>query len=229
MITLSYKELKAVAKIRKIKGYKRISEDEFLKALEESEKPKPPKTIKEIRKENYDSNEIIRDLRAFYESEEDYYEPQKTKGAFNDNYIEYESNGNKDKRLSIEEYLNMIRAYLSNIIDDHKDEWKIQLTMEISLISTIEFGETSTMHIKSKNVVILTSYETDEIVEELFDSLLKKYKEGLEEKIKRSNHAFDSVDVLYYKLHKTSLNRARIINRFSRMAKKQTSNNQSNQ
>ena len=122
MITLSYKELKAVAKIRKIKGYKRISEDEFLKALEESEKPKPPKTIKEIRKENYDSNEIIRDLRALYESEEDYYEPQKTKGAFNDNYIEYESNGNKDKRLSIEEYLNMIRAYLSNVIDDHKDE-----------------------------------------------------------------------------------------------------------
>ena len=30
-----------------------------------------------------------------------------------------------DKRLSIEEYLNMIKPYLRIIIDDHKDEWKI--------------------------------------------------------------------------------------------------------
>ena len=78
--------------------------------------------------------------------------------------------------------------------------------MEINFVSTIEFGEISTMHIKSKNIVILTGYETDEFVEELFDSLLKKYQEGLEEKIKKSNHAFDSFDALYYKLHKTSLN-----------------------
>ena len=75
MVILSYKELKAVTKIRKIEGYKRMSEDELLKTLEESEKPKTPKTIKEIRKENYDSDKIIRDLRALYESDEDYYEP----------------------------------------------------------------------------------------------------------------------------------------------------------
>ena len=33
MVTLSHKELKAAAKIRKISGYKRMSEDELLKAL----------------------------------------------------------------------------------------------------------------------------------------------------------------------------------------------------
>ena len=132
MVTLSYKELKAVAKIRKIECYKRMSEDELLKALEESEKPKPSKTIKEIRKEDYDSDKIIRDVRGLCESDKDYYEPKKIKVAFNDNYVEYESNGDKDKRLSIEEYLNMIRSYLRNIIDNHKDEWKIQLTMEIN-------------------------------------------------------------------------------------------------
>ena len=125
MVTLSYRELKTVAKIRKIEGYERMSEDELLKALEESEKPKPPSTIKEIRKGNYDSDRIIRDVRALYESDEDYYEPKDIKGTFNDNYAEHESNGDKDKRLSIEKYLNMIRRYLSDIIDDHKDEWKI--------------------------------------------------------------------------------------------------------
>ena len=77
MVTLSYKELKTVAKIRKIEGYKRMSKDELLKALEESEKPKPAKTVKEIRKENYGNVKIIKDLRALYESTEDCYEQKK--------------------------------------------------------------------------------------------------------------------------------------------------------
>ena len=32
-------------------------------------------------------------------------------------------------------------------------------------ISTVDFGETSALHIKSKSVVIVTGYETDEIIE----------------------------------------------------------------
>ena len=36
----------------------------------------------------------------FDEIDEDYYKPIKTKGAFNGNYIEYESKGDKDKNLS---------------------------------------------------------------------------------------------------------------------------------
>ena len=57
----------------------------------------------------------------FEPEEEDYYKTQKVKGAFDDEYIEYESNGDKGKSLSIEEYFNMIRPYLSGIIDDHQD------------------------------------------------------------------------------------------------------------
>ena len=76
-----------------------------------------------------------------YESDENYYEPKKIKSSFNDNNVEYESNGDKGKRLSIKEYLNMIRLYLSNIIDDHKDEWKIQLTIKTSFISIKDSGE----------------------------------------------------------------------------------------
>ena len=86
-------------------------------------------------------------------TDKDYYRPIKTKGAFNGNYIEYESNGDKDKNLSAKEYLNMIRPYLSDIINDYKTfknlkvhssnevfdyktqfgKWKIQLTMSILL------------------------------------------------------------------------------------------------
>ena len=44
--------------------------------------------------------------------------------------------------------------------------------------------------------------ETDEIIKKLFESLLQKYQEGLEESMKGSGFIFDSVDLLYYHLQK---------------------------
>ena len=49
--------------------------------------------------------------------------------------------------------------------------------------------------------------ETDEIIEELFESFLQKYHEGLEESMRGSEFVYDSVDVLYYNLNKVSLSR----------------------
>ena len=49
--------------------------------------------------------------------------------------------------------------------------------------------------------------KTDDIIKELFESLLQKYQEGLEKSMKGSNFAFDSVDLSYYHLQKTSLSR----------------------
>ena len=48
--------------------------------------------------------------------------------------------------------------------------------------------------------------ETDEIIEELFKSLLQRCQEGLEQSMEGSEFIFDSVDVLYYDLNKISLN-----------------------
>ena len=59
--------------------------------------------------------------------DEDYYKTIRTSIAFNSNYFECESKGEKDKTLSMIEYLNMIRPYLGDIINDHKaqGEWKV--------------------------------------------------------------------------------------------------------
>ena len=54
------------------------------------------------------------------EVDEDYYQPVKTKSTFNGNYIKYESKGVKDKNLSPREYRDVIRPYLSNVINDHE-------------------------------------------------------------------------------------------------------------
>ena len=67
-------------------------------------------------------NEVALNGIAFngVSTDEYYYRTTKTKSTFNGNYIEYESKGDKDKNLTRKEYLNMIRPYLSDIIDDHK-------------------------------------------------------------------------------------------------------------
>ena len=82
------------------------------------------------------------------------------------------------KKLSPKEYLDMIRPYLSDMIIDYKTqgEWKIQLTVSINFISSNDSGETRNLRTKSNNIEIMIDNETDEIIEELFESLCKNIK-----------------------------------------------------
>ena len=79
--------------------------------------------------------------------------------------------------------------------------------MSINFISSKDSDETRNMHTKSDNIEIMICSETDDIIDEFFESLLQKYQEGLEESMKGSEFIFDSVDLLYYHLQKTSLKR----------------------
>ena len=63
------------------------------------------------------------------------------------------------------------------------------------------------MHTKSDNEEIMNGTDTDEIIEELFESFLQKYEENLQEKMKGSEFEFDGVDFLYYDFNKISINR----------------------
>ena len=81
--------------------------------------------------------------------------------------------------------------------------------MQITFISSLDTAKPGTMHSKSDNAEIMMGIETDDIINELFESFLKKYQEGLETKMREgSNFVFESVDLLYYSLHKISLNRS---------------------
>ena len=79
--------------------------------------------------------------------------------------------------------------------------------MEINFISSKDSDETRTMHTKSNNVEIMIGSETNEIIEELFESFLQKYQEWLKESMRGSGFVYDSVDELYYNLNKVSLSR----------------------
>ena len=127
--------------------------------------------IKDIRKffkskgkVNAIKDNVLRDIRTLFESDEDhYYKPIRTNNAFSNNYIEYESSNDKNKSFSVKEYLNMIRPYLSHVINGLKaqGEWKIELTMEINFMSSEDskdskdskdYNETRTVHRKSNNL-----------------------------------------------------------------------------
>ena len=131
--------------------------------------------------------------------DEDYYKPIIAKSAFDGSYIQYESKGDKGKNLSIKKHLKIIKPYLIDKINEHKthglvryhsgnkswleetySEWKIQLTMAINFISSKDYYETRTMNTKSNNVEIMIGSETDEIIEDLFESFFQN-QEGLEE------------------------------------------------
>ena len=73
----------------------------------------------------------------------------------------------------------MIRPCLSDIISDHKTqgEGKIQLTTAINFFCSKDSEETRAMNTKSDNIEVMMGNETDEIIKELFLSLLKRYQE----------------------------------------------------
>ena len=136
------------------------------------------------------------------------YIPTIVKSGYNNNYIEYRSEG--DKLLTVEEYLNLIEPYLRELINDHKNkaEWKIQLTAQINFISLRPGSdETRVMHTRSVNEKFMNGSDTDEIIKELFKSILQRYQENLKEKMKGLDFAFDGVNYLYYDLNTISISK----------------------
>ena len=136
------------------------------------------------------------------------YKPTLVKSGYNNNYIEYRSEGNEI--ITFEEYLDLIEPYLRELINDYKSkgEWKIQLTAQINFMSLRPGSdEIRVMHTRSVNEEFMSSSDTDEIIKEVFKSLLQRYQENLQEKMRGSDFAFDGVNFLYYDFNKICVNR----------------------
>ena len=79
------------------------------------------------------------------------------------NDIEYEGNRDGNKTLSVAEYLNKIRPYLKDIINNLKksDTWKIQLAIANNFTSSIDNGEEHGMYLKRDNIQIMINDEAE--------------------------------------------------------------------
>ena len=82
------------------------------------------------------------------------------------NYIEYESNGDSNKTLSVEKYLNLIRPHLKHIINNLKKSgtWRSQVTIENNFISSIDNDKERLINSKSDNIEILINDETYKVI-----------------------------------------------------------------
>ena len=164
----------------------------------------------------------------------DYYKPIRTDDGFsgrNNNHVEYTSKGDRYESLSPEEYLNMIRPYLRDLINDHKPleelnnadnnnndddnnnnnnraEWKIQLTMQNNCISTKNFEDARTIYTKSKPVEILMDSNTNAVIDRLIDTTLKRFQQAMKTSIKGSKFTHESVGLLYYHFQRIDIRRA---------------------
>ena len=84
----------------------------------------------------------------------------------------------------------------------------MQLTIEVNL-KLLKPGsdETRIIYTRSDNIEIIFGDDNDDIIEQLFESLLKKYEENLQNKMRGSEFEFDGVNFLYYDFNKTSIKR----------------------
>ena len=79
----------------------------------------------------------------FEDEEENCYKPMRASNFWRNNFIGYESNGDKNKRLSVEESVNKVRPYLKDIVNNLKKSgtWESQITIEINFISSVDNSE----------------------------------------------------------------------------------------
>ena len=118
------------------------------------------------------------------------------------------SNGNNS--LSFNKYLELIKPYLYDLINFYKakGEWKLQLLAEISFISQKpDSNEIRTMYTRSTPEEIIIGSETEEVAENLIMSILQKYQDNLQNKMKGSDFIFNGINYLYYDLNRITISK----------------------
>ena len=81
----------------------------------------------------------------------DHYKPIRTDAGFdgrNDNYTDYTSKADRYENLSPREYLNVIKPYLRNLINDHK--------------TVMELNNNNNNNNNNKIIIIITVIEQNE-------------------------------------------------------------------
>ena len=81
----------------------------------------------------------------------------------------------------------------------------MQLTIAINFISSKDVDEEIAMQSKSDSKEFMIYDNANNVVDEIFESLLSRYQSDLETSTTGSDFIFDSFQLLYYKCHKTNL------------------------
>ena len=121
---LSKSELKEIkTNLYNIEKRKKISTKKTNKYLDELDK-------KKLKLEKYhDDDHEYKGIKDLFKPsiDKDYYKPVLVKSGYNNNFVQYESKG--DKILSIQEYLFLIEMYLKKLINQYKKEGEQKIVL----------------------------------------------------------------------------------------------------
>ena len=177
------------------------NDEDFIENIKDLSNNKLDKKINNNTNDDFIEN--IRDLFSILD-----YEPVLIKSGLDNNYLEYMSNGNNS--LSFNEYLELIKPYLYDLINVYKakGEWKLQLSVEISFVSQKPGShENRVMYTRSTPEEFMIGSETEEVAEKLFMSILQKYQDNLQNKMKGSDFIFNGINYLYYDLNRITISK----------------------
>ena len=117
----------------------------------------------------------------------------------------YRINGDKGKELSLTNYLNTVGSNVNDLITKKKvNERKVQLAISIIFLNYIT-NDTAEKSVLRDNIVIRPTDDSNEVTTELYNSLLHRYQETLENKMEDSSFVFDYINFLNIKFHEVDL------------------------
>ena len=182
------------------------NDEDFIENIRDLFNNKLDKKINNNNNNNNNNDNFIENIRNLFSILD--YEPLLIKTGFDNNYLEYMSNGNNS--ISFNEYLELIKPYLYDLINVYKakGEWKLQLSAEISFVSQKpDSNEIRIMYTRSTPEEIIIGCETEEVAEKLIMQLLQKYQDNLQNKMKSSDFIFNGINYSYYDLNRITISK----------------------
>ena len=154
--------------------------------------------------ENNTKYKGIKSIRYLFDEDGDYYKTKLVSTVFKNN-LQYQTSS---KLLPPTKYLEEIEPNLIRLINKHKnDNCKIQSIMKLIFIPVGNYNDKRSLYVKTKKFEIMMGSDTDEIVKELFDSLIQKYEESIEHSTKNSGLVLEGVELMNYDSNKITINR----------------------
>ena len=140
---------------------------------------------------------------------DDYYKPILSQQSFDDKYQRYTCRGDKNKKLSFNEYMDIVKPYIITLLNDtnKKETRKIQLDIRITTENILNPGDKRNFVVRSDNTLLLYTDDTTESVENLIKSLGEHYEEQILVSREGSNFRYSNIDSLNIHIHEIQLKR----------------------
>lgn len=182
---------------------------QFLDNLLDTLKKRQKYRFNDFQDQSYFGIRDIENLFEHYDTDSKYYKPIELSSAFNKNFMEYEIRVDRNKNVSLKQYLEKISPHLLNLFNERQNKvenkQKIQLIIGISFRHITDSSKNYIFCVNSNNILMLKADNPNDIFTKLLDSFLEKYEIEGNTLRNGSNYAFNFVDITNIKFHSFDL------------------------